>query len=85
MNQFTYEWLFAYLKHLGFEDASPSGIEKIFEHAESGILLAFSMLDDPAVNRPVRDADVTSVEFRLQQHGLLSGALADAATRFSGI
>ena len=80
LSQFTYEWLFAYLEHLGFEESSQSELERIFEHSEHGILLAFSMLDDPAVDRPVRDADVTSVEFHLQRHGLLSGALVDAAT-----
>jgi hypothetical protein len=41
------------------------------------------MLDDTTVDRPVRDADITSVEFHLQQQGLLSGALTDAAQRYS--
>lgn len=83
MAQITYEWLFAYLERLGFEDSSRSDSERVLEHSEFGILLAFSMLDDPTVDRPVRDADITSVEFHLQQHGLLSGALSDAAHRFS--
>ena len=85
LSQCTYQWLFAYLEHLGFEDSSQSKFEKIFEHSKLGILLAFSMQDDPAMDRPVRDADVTSVEFHLQQHGLLSGELMDASSRFSGI
>ncbi len=83
MTQITYEWLFAYLGRLGFEDSSRSDFERVFEHSELGILFAFSMLDEAAVDRPVRDADVTSVEFRLQQEGLLSGALTDATARLS--
>jgi hypothetical protein len=79
----TYEWLFTYLERLGFEDSSQSDFERVFEHSELGIILAFSMLDDVAVDRPVRDADVTSVEFRLQQEGLLSGPLADVSPRLS--
>ncbi len=77
MAQITYKWLFAYLERLGFEDSSRSEFERVFEHSELRILLAFSMLDDAAVDRPVRDADATSVEFRLNQEGLLSGALTD--------
>jgi hypothetical protein len=79
----TYEWLFTYLQQLGFEDSSPSEFERVFEHSGRGILFAFSMLDDPSVDRPTRDADITSVEFRLQQEGLLSGTLADASPRLS--
>ena len=41
------------------------------------------MLDDSSVDRPARDADITSVEFRLQQEGLLSGTLVDASERLS--
>ena len=83
MAQITYKWLFAYLEGLGFEDSSRSDVERVFEHSGLGVLLAFSMLDDAAVDRPVRDADVISVEFRLQQQGLLSGALTDATQRLS--
>ncbi len=83
MAEITYKWLFAYLEALGFEDSSQSDFERVFEHSELGILLAFSMLDDVALDRPVRDADITSVEFQLQQHGLLSGALTVAAQRLS--
>jgi hypothetical protein len=85
LDQITYEWLFAYLKQLGFADSSRSDFERIFEHSELQILLAFSMLDDAAVDRPVRDADITSVEFRLHQEGLLSGSLADAARQLRGL
>ena len=83
MAQITYEWLFAYLERLGFEESSQSDFERVFEHSVHGTLLAFSMLDDAAVDRPVRDADITSVEFRLQQEGLLSGSLADLRARIS--
>ena len=83
MAEFTYEALFAYLERIGFEDTSRSDFEKTFEHPTLGILLAFSMLEDTAVNRSVRDADITSTEFHLQQHGLLSGPLAGAAHRLS--
>jgi len=81
--EITYESLFEYLERIGFEDTSRSDFERTFEHSEFGILLAFSMLDNAAVDRPVRDADITSVEFQLQQHGLLSGRLADTARRLS--
>ncbi len=83
MAQITYEWLFAYLERLGFEDSSRSDSERVFEHSELGILLAFTMLDDATVDRPVRDADITSAEFHLQQQGLLSRPLTDAVHRFS--
>jgi hypothetical protein len=79
--QITYEWLFAYLQRLGFEDSSQSKFERVFKHSKHGALLAFSMLDDASVDRPVRDADITSVEFHLQQEGLLTGALADLPAR----
>ena len=39
------------------------------------------MLDDASVDRPVRDADIMSVEFRLQHEGMLSGSLADLFSR----
>lgn len=77
MAQITYERLFAYLMRLGFEDTSQSEFDRVFKHSEHGTLLAFSMLDDASVDRPVRDADITSVEFRLQQEGMLAGSLAD--------
>lgn len=85
MTQITYEWLFGYLRRLGFEETSQSDLERVFEHLDRGTLLAFSMLDDATENRPVRDADIASVEFRLQQEGLLSGRLADAPARLSEI
>jgi hypothetical protein len=79
----TYERLFAYLKQLRFEDSSPSEFERVFKHPELGMVLAFSMHDDAAENRPVRGSDFTSAEFRLNQAGLLTGALAQASLRFS--
>jgi len=79
--QITYELLFAYLERLGFEDTSQSKFDRVFEHSENGTLLAFSMLDDASVDRPVRDADLTSAEFHLQQDGLLAGSLADLPSR----
>lgn len=81
MAEITYERLFTYLEQLGFEDASPSEFERVFENSQRGILFAFSMLDDATVERPARDADVTSVEFRLQQEGLLAGAITEASRR----
>lgn len=81
MAQITYEWLFAYLKRLGFEDTSQSEFDRVFKHSEHGTLLAFSMLDDASIDRPARDADITSVEFHLQQDGLLAGSLADLPAR----
>lgn len=81
MVKITYERLFTYLKEIGFEDSSPSEFERVFEHSGHGILFAFSMLDDGSVDRPVRAVDITSVEFRLQQEGLLSGPLAAADLR----
>lgn len=83
MAKITYERLFTFLEQLGFEDSSPSELERLFEHPGHGTLFAFSMLDDSSVDRTVRDADITSVEFRLQQEGLLSGTLANASPRLS--
>lgn len=85
MAQITYEWLFGYLRRLGFEETSQSDFERVFEHSERGTLLAFSMLDDAAEDRPVRGADISSVEFRLHQEGVLSGRLADVPARLSEI
>lgn len=79
MAQLSYTELFDYLQELGFEDHSPYPHERVFEHKQRGMLLAFSMLDDPATDRTVRPADITSVEFRLQQEGLLMGSLKKAA------
>lgn len=76
MEELTYEVLFDFLQRIGFEDKSSSTFERVFEHA--GILLAFSMMDDESVARPVRGADLTSVEVQLQHHGLLTDSVADA-------
>jgi len=81
LNPITYEWLFAYLRNLGFSDLSPSKFERVFEHRELGILLAVSMLDDSSEDRVARDADVLSAQFQLQQHGLLEGKLTDVAAQ----
>lgn len=81
--EITYAWLFVYLAQLGFKDLSRSKFERIFEHAGLGIFLAFSMLDDATIDRPVRTADIASVETRLQQHGLLSGTLAETVQKVS--
>jgi len=74
----SYEMLFAYLTQVGFDDHAPTESEYVFEHSKLGILLAFTLSGDGVIDGPVRGADVTSVEFRLQQHGLLTGPLADA-------
>jgi hypothetical protein len=79
----TYEMLFAYLTHVGFHDRAPTELEHVFEHSELGILLALTLSGNAAIDGPVRGADVTSVEFRLQQHGLLTGPLADAVGQAS--
>ena len=81
MAQITYQSLFALLERLGFEDRSSSEFERVFDHPARGIVFAFAMLDDPAVDRAVRPADLTSVEFRLQQEGLLADVLLDEAPR----
>ena len=80
MSRITYEWLLSYLMQLGFEDSSPSDSERVFEHPAHGTLFAFSMMGNASVDREVRDADIRSVEFRLQQEGLLSGTLANACS-----
>jgi hypothetical protein len=82
--QISYAELFEYLRELGFEDRSPYPLQRVFEHKQRGMVLAFSMLDDPATERPVRPADITSVEFRLQQEGLLIGSLKASTHRHSG-
>lgn len=82
MSSLTYRRLFNHLEQLGFEDVSPSTFERAFQHPTREILLAFSMLDDASEDRPVRAADLLSVETRLQHQGLLSGRLADAAQPF---
>lgn len=79
MGHVTYDRLFAYLLGLGFADLSPSEFERVFEHREFDLLLAFSMLNDPSGDRIARDADVLSAEFQLQQHGLLEGSLVEVA------
>ncbi len=72
----TYGQLFEYLEGQGFRDVSRSAIEKVFEHQSLGILFAFSMIDQATNNSVVREADALSVEFQLQQRGLLDGRLA---------
>jgi hypothetical protein len=84
LNPITYEWLFAYLRNLGFRDSSPSSFERVFEHRDLGILLAVSMLSNPIEDRVARDADVLSVQFQLQQRGLLAGNLVDVAAQQVG-
>lgn len=79
----TYEMLFAYLTQVGFHDHAPTELEHVFEQSGLGILLAFTLAGDAAIDGPVRGADVTSIEFRLQQHGLLTGPLADAVRQAS--
>ena len=79
----TYEMLFAYLAHVGFHDHAPTESQHVFEHSELGILLALTLSGDVVIDGPVRGADVTSVEFRLQQHGLLTSPLADAVRQAS--
>ncbi len=74
----TYEMLFAYLTHVGFHGTAPTESERVFEHSKLGILLAFTLAGDAVIDGPVRSEDVMSVEFRLQQHGVLTGTLADA-------
>jgi hypothetical protein len=69
------------IERVGFKDTSHSKFDRVFTHSQHGTLLAFSMLDDAATARPVRDADITSVEFHLQQDGLLTGKLADLPAR----
>ena len=81
MGRITYQWLFAYLQNLGFEDRSRSEFERVFEHREFGMLFAVSMLDDPTEDRVARDADILSAQFQLQQHGLLDGTLVDVAAQ----
>lgn len=78
MEEPTYEVLFDFLQRLGFEDKSSSTFERVFEHAEMEILLVFSMMDNESVDRPVRGADLTSVEVQLQHHGLLTDSIANA-------
>ena len=81
MSQITYEELFVFLKQLGFQDKSRSKFERVSEHTGHGVLLAFSMLDDANTERPVRAADLTTVEFQLRQHDLLDGELQLAIER----
>ncbi len=78
MEELTYEVLFDFLQRIGFEDKSSSTFERVFEHAGMEILLAFSMVDNESVDRPVRGADLTSVEVQLQHHGLLTDTVAGA-------
>lgn len=85
MSQLTYSWLFIYLERLGFQDKSPSDFERVFEHPEQGTLFAFTLQGDDSLDRPLRGADLTSVQFRLEQLGLLTGSLADLADRSSQV
>jgi len=72
----TYRQLFAYLEEQGFRDVARSTLGRIFEHQSLGILFAFSMMDQATEDSVVREADALSVEFQLQQRGLLDGRLA---------
>ena len=80
-DEVTYAEVFALLQRLGFRDSSSSDSERVFQHPESGIVLAFAMLDDPSPLRPVRPADLLSTEMRLQHHGLIAGPIRDAIER----
>jgi hypothetical protein len=75
MPAITYGELFAYLRDLGFVDASRSEYDKVFEHPAAGSVLVFSMV---AADEPARGADLLSAEVRLQFQGLLVGAIDDA-------
>ena len=75
MGKVTYAELYAYLRKLDFVDSSRSGIDTVFQHSPSGVVLVFSMA---GATTPVRDADLLSVEVRLQHHELLSGSILDA-------
>lgn len=77
-DEVSYADLFAFLQRIGFVDSSRSDFERIFEYPKSGIVLAFAMVADSSMARPVRSADLVSAEFRLQQHGLLDGKIVNA-------
>ena len=78
----TYKCLFKFLLDLGFEDCSNSQIERVFEHPATETLVAFSMIAEAREDGPVRGSDLTSVEIRLVQIGLLGGSLNDALREF---
>lgn len=81
MSELTYSSLFRYLEGLGFVDRSRSPLERVFDHPEYEVLLAFSMMGDPNPERPVRGADLLTVNMQLQQRGLLSEPVSDVAAR----
>ena len=68
----SYDHLFSFLKSIGFEDASPSDLDRVFTRQDMDIILAFSMLDNAATTRTVRPADLLSTETRLMHHGLIA-------------
>ena len=57
-------------------------MERVFEHAATETLVAFSMMGMDGEDAPIRGSDFTSVETRLDQCGLIDGSLADAIREF---
>ncbi len=71
MSTITYERLFVFLDSLNFTEVSVNEFERVFSRDNVGVIVAFSMLDDPSPSRLVREADLLSVEYRLIHHGLI--------------
>lgn len=67
----THLVLFGFLENLGFEDIS-SQSELAFVHRPTGTLLLFSSIDRTS---ELSNADLHSVETRLQQNGLIDQPL----------
>ena len=71
----TYTQLFAFLQELGFQAEASDQYERVFLHEPTETMLLFSLLDDPSTDRPVTEADFTSVETHLRGRGLIGEPL----------
>jgi hypothetical protein len=75
MPAITYGELLSYLRRLGFHEAGRAGLDAVWQHSASGIVVVLSPAES---NEPVRGADLLSVETRLQHHDLLDGSIQRA-------
>jgi hypothetical protein len=71
----TYAQLFAFLQDLGFRAEASDQYERVFLHEPTETVLLFSLLDDPSTDRPVTEADFTSVETHLRGRELIAEPL----------
>lgn len=77
--QLTYRQLFALLRELGFIEAASKGPDRVFQHADTGVILVYSSwhgLDDAVIS-----ADLVSTERHLCEKLLIVESLQTALHR----